>query len=1096
MDGRHGFEMTRSASFSFSGDPLDDPVLAKELAKILSEVEADGEDPQTPPTMPPSDGASLNTPQELAGPSKCSSVSAADLPARTSVNQDTADALEEGPGSLMPTPRKALQVRPGSAHCGLECGPGTLQRWMPKADPSHDHHTARWAALAESSRTTGGFTGFGPAMSSSVSPTRGLATSLGSSVKQLPASMPELLRHMWAARAVEDLGNSDVFAMPFGREWRHGEIYFEETGKVCRFLVAPPGDLEGAEVAQALLEPSFGLTRPEMLFSLQSKLGEYWAADEDLEALRKCGVPWPTDVEEARRAYYRALETGVLGVCSAAMECGAWLIGSGCRTGGTTSGALFEAGIRRFARANPDRENEVAFLGMCGPCRTEAVERAGLRLEPGMCPWSTLVNPVTGELIDLRQFAVPVCEEVVEQVRYPDVGDLWARKAPADKGTNAETIGCLCLNPSLSHLLLCSDLVKCKVQDLLERLVPSVHIVVGASSRACLDHAIEHVLRGSQVVVFQDLGVWPNALAKAALERRGNLRLAAAVALGAGSAVAKPFALPGHADGGRFVILDALALSEEAVVERLTDAVKVVAGEDERELGFATNERQRLQHAWDLYLLYNLNGQRMWFWSRVAHYTIVLISLLTTTCAVLLTAASLPEAGSSALSEAGQASILSHEQVRFGRQDSIALALACSLLPLLSAFLLSANSRFSPRTHHAAFAAAAAKIRTAIFRYRARVGEFQPRPRCALLGNDSLGLDDGWAGLPVRSQPLGMGGARRGGPPPPDCRPRQSPTPPFTAATGAAAPALRDAAAAEWALAASPETTVLSPAAGGGCSMAPRGELRALRRGTSEASRAGRSGSQASERYWGRPSERFAEVLGAIHTELMAGVARMVSVAEPRPQDREWLHLQRSLGHHWPGITPRTYCPCSCRRSGNLAGGKVAPETTAAETDAWDAFSHITADEYLHARLTPLIAGLKFRAPVLGWLWASAQTTTFLGTGLAAAFSVFNMREFIPIVVAFVSAVDSVAQFEQLQVRMVAANGALAELQGLFLWWNALTLADRRRDRTKEHLVTVTEDMASSEAALLGCSARYQVPPQFHSASEDDEFSKSKTWRA
>merc|ERR550514_852458 len=126
-----------------------------------------------------------------------------------------------------------------------------------------------------------------------------------------------------------------------------------------------------------------------------------------------------------------------------------------------------------------------------------------------------------------------------------------------------------------------------------------------------------------------------------------------------------------------------------------------------------------------MFLLYEWNAQRQQRWARATHYVITVVALLTSVSAVLLTAAE--------MCDPPEDSIVSTPRIKLDARATLLLSLCCGLFPLLSAFFLSANSRFDPRAKHAALSAAAIKVRSAIYRYRSRVGEYQPSDKHALL---------------------------------------------------------------------------------------------------------------------------------------------------------------------------------------------------------------------------------------------------------------------------------------------------------------------------------------------------------------------------
>ncbi|CAE8634278.1 unnamed protein product [Polarella glacialis] len=139
-------------------------------------------------------------------------------------------------------------------------------------------------------------------------------------------------------------------------------------------------------------------------------------------------------------------------------------------------------------------------------------------------------------------------------------------------------------------------------------------------------------------------------------------------------------------------------------------------------------ERTRLIEAWERILEFKSNADAQLRLSNTIHYTIMIASLLTSLLSV------------------------AYEQVTHCDEDGFCLPprwlavfkWSVSLLPLLSAFLLSCDSRFSPHTKWAELAIAASAVETEVYQYRTRVNEYAPQlKKHALLEEGPSGKQNG-----------------------------------------------------------------------------------------------------------------------------------------------------------------------------------------------------------------------------------------------------------------------------------------------------------------------------------------------------------------
>merc|ERR1712048_837458 len=81
---------------------------------------------------------------------------------------------------------------------------------------------------------------------------------------------------------------------------------------------------------------------------------------------------------------------------------------------------------------------------------------------------------------------------------------------------------------------------------------------------------------------------------------------------------------------------------------------------------------------------------------------------------------------------------------------------------------------------------------------------------------------------------------------------------------------------------------------------------------------------------------------------------------------------------------------------------------------------------------------------------------------MAAALKTVDLRPTVPIIVAMVSMLNAFSDFENLSHCLINMQKALENLKGLNIWWQSLSVAERRATENKEHLVSTTEEQADA----------------------------------
>ena len=169
---------------------------------------------------------------------------------------------------------------------------------------------------------------------------------------------------------------------------------------------------------------------------------------------------------------------------------------------------------------------------------------------------------------------------------------------------------------------------------------------------------------------------------------------------------------------------------------------------------------------------------------------------------------------------------------------------------------------------------------------------------------------------------------------------------------------------------------------------------------------------------------------------------------------------------------------------------KIKPERESekekSEINVDDGLSMLTADDYLSYRMLPMIAELSTKTPRLS-AWSSTFTILVLILSVsAAALSTFERSDFIPAALAFSGGITAWASYQQTDLRLILTNNSLCQLNQLLVWWDGLTMIEKRIPINKETLVKTSEMAILSQATVVGGS---QAGPDTTSASnkEDDD---------
>jgi hypothetical protein len=136
-----------------------------------------------------------------------------------------------------------------------------------------------------------------------------------------------------------------------------------------------------------------------------------------------------------------------------------------------------------------------------------------------------------------------------------------------------------------------------------------------------------------------------------------------------------------------------------------------------------------------------------------------------------------------------------------------------------------------------------------------------------------------------------------------------------------------------------------------------------------------------------------------------------------------------------------------------------------------DGLKLMTADDYLSLRMLPMVAELSKKTPRLS-SWSSTFTICVLVLSVsAAALSTFDRSDFVPAALALSGGITAWASYQQTDLRLVLTNNSLSQLNQLLVWWDGLTMIEKRIPINKETLVKSSELAIISQATVVGGSS-------------------------
>lgn len=145
--------------------------------------------------------------------------------------------------------------------------------------------------------------------------------------------------------------------------------------------------------------------------------------------------------------------------------------------------------------------------------------------------------------------------------------------------------------------------------------------------------------------------------------------------------------------------------------------------------------------------------------------------------------------------------------------------------------------------------------------------------------------------------------------------------------------------------------------------------------------------------------------------------------------------------------------------------GKDGGAAEAMQSDS--GFGPLKAEEYVKFRMLPKLILYSKLSPLQARTLAICEITAIGLSTLNSLLGAFDMSQPVPLIVQIGSTIGAWQAYKQMKMALKLTNAAVGQLERLCLWWQSLSMIEKRRPDSKEKLVRITEDVISSSVPEL-----------------------------
>jgi hypothetical protein len=815
---------------------------------------------------------------------------------------------------------------------------------------------------------------------------------------------------------------------------QYGEIEFTGLGGHRAHYCIVPKEEESADgILRWMFTDSRGwrMKTPNLLLSMYGGRDHYinWANSETLKNREAWG---DLDDYKFQHKFRSRLEEIAGGVCQAVIECGGWFdFGRGGRGGmnevikdglkvywsafGSLAGHK-ERSIVFAVRMLDDTEGKESFLKCSKKVRSN-IDGSG--------------NP----------------EPITERVMYPSVDPLifpeltGSSAVPGgacttggsaigsqvgDEDTSKEVSFEICsrfLSNAVTHVVFVQNVYVRDTLLLKLKQMATRAVIFANGNRKLVTPGVDgkilmEAMAGVPVVVLHNTGGAAEMLGADVMKKRQP---------GLATSDYGGFRLPENVPIDQFLILNPAKDSVEKVINKLTLVLSTVQDAEMMEVGYSKAEQNRILYAWEMFALFTYNAGLFRQKARIYFYTGMCISFLLTCMSITWE-----------MLESGRSEIDSHFPQPFASQLELhkrLIRMCLYVFPIVTGFFLTMNSRFNPVGKFTALESGAVHIRSVIYQYRCRVGAYMPIKGANLdtseLVEDLCDKPDPNAAVEV------LDATRKRKKKQEACRPKDI----------------------SRRVLFSEELERINQDSTGADIQSdtlkhPPISLGDLISKILYNSNTVREQSQTH-------CEKFWNWLTACSTccKRKKSNASRTSVVTPYAR----------LNENAEALMDETN-----RLVWSKAGGDYHANPYMLEDDFLldDGLSVITAEDYMFFRFLPLVQHHTQRSAVLTERVQILQVFQFFLTALLAGSAPLGFERWVPAFVALITFITGTLEFENYPAQLRNVNQSLECLKNLRIWWQSLSMVERRMPKNKEALVLGAEATVDSEISAWRKSLR------------------------
>jgi hypothetical protein len=509
------------------------------------------------------------------------------------------------------------------------------------------------------------------------------------------------------------------------------------------------------------------------------------------------------------------------------------------------------------------------------------------------------------------------------------------------------------------------------------------------------------------------------------------------------------FRMPENVPTDQFLILNPAKDSVEKVINKLTLVLSTVQDAEMMEVGYSKAEQNRILYAWDLWALFTYNADTFRRRARLFFYVGMAMNFLLTMMSIIWEVMK-GDGGASDLHFGGY-------MEDFLDRHRSGVKISLYIFPIVTGFFLTVNSRFNPIGKFTSLQSGAVAIRSEIYMYRCRVAEYMP------IKGANLDISEMIEELCDKPDPNAAAEVL-------DATKRRKKQKEASRPKDVSRRVLF-----------SEELERINQEASGAdiqadALTAPPDSLGSTIQATLYNSNTVKEQAEFQEMScW----QRLCYYCSCGSVKAVSNRSRRKSLTLPSitdPQKEELLQEEQVAGNRFVW---------------NKAGGDYQANAYMLEDDYLcdDGLSVITAEDYMFFRFLPLMQYHTIRSAQLTKRVQILQILQFFLTALLAGSAPLGFERWVPAFVAIVTFITGTLEFENYPAQLRNVNQSLEVLKNLRIWWQSLSMVERRMPSNKEFLVVGTETTADSEISAWKKTLKTSAK-KGSSGGADDEHEK------